>query len=227
MSDNDQDVNMFSESSTETGVEVQTAKSVPLDNRIAEVNRRLSKLDQSMQKIQQMFSAVQPADKAAVQATYPVEDTSEGYMTKGEYYKQRDSEEYEKIKSVYPELDQQSDTFDSEFFQLADVYYQEFSTSKTPMIRKQAVQKAVQQAALETGKFQQLERSKALSDEARRSRLLGEGTTAPKGVQKDAESEVSSNVKTLAKLFGVDDKKLKHATDYATYQNSLKNKGNK
>lgn len=202
------DVNNAVDSSTDAGVEGTAPKTVPVENRIAEVNRRLSKLERSIDdKLQTLLSNLQPAEKAV---TYTQQETtSEAYMTKGEYYKQKDSEEYERIKAIYPELDKNSENFDEEFFKLADVYYQEFSNSKMPALRQKAVQKAVEQAAVETGKFQQLERSKALSDELRRSRLLGEGTTAPKAVQKDAASAIPENVKTLAKLFGIDDKRLK------------------
>jgi hypothetical protein len=184
------------------GTEASTApKQVPVENRVAELNRKLNGLSG---KIDQLISSLHKPSAENASAVHdaapgdPVSQLREEIMVD----KHRDS--FKKATDIFPELDQKSETYDEDFFREVDSMYRQLSAIKDP----DAPFKAAKLVALERGKFEQLEREKLFADESRRSRILSEGGAAPKQNTKPKES-VPENLKALAQLLGTNQDKLK------------------
>jgi uncharacterized phage infection (PIP) family protein YhgE len=185
-----------------------TSQVDPLKNLKAEMNRKLSKLTETVSTLAATIQQSQKSNQVA-----PVEETEtpdyKRYVdarfqeTHQSQVKQGQEQAWQKALEIYPELNQDSEQFDEKFFKLADRYYGSFDLTKD----SEAPLKAVKLAALEVGKIEQLTKERLLKDEARRSRIISEGGTAPRESKQEKEPEMDAN--RLAKLGIKDPEKLK------------------
>jgi hypothetical protein len=185
----------------------------PTKNLKAEFNRKLSKMQQQMDnRLQQILQAVTsptgsqanaPAEKADFEEPeYKRYVDARFQESHKEVVKQGQESAWQKALELFPELNQDSDTFDEKFYKVADKYYGSFDLTRDP----DAPLKAVKLAALEIGKIEQLTKERLLKDDARRSRLIAEGAGSPRDAKR--EKPVQLNVGALAKLGIKDPKKL-------------------
>lgn len=201
------DVNTAAAETSSTSEGEGQSPSVPLENRVAELNRKFTQFQRQLDdKFGQLISSLQPAQAKTVTPVVdetPIESilknnvstiVDEKIMT----YKHAES--YQNALQAYPELDPNSSKFDEQFHSLANRYYASLKQSGFA----DAPLKAVRMAALDLGKTEQLERERILADEAKRMRTLGDGTNSPKPGQK-APKEPSYN-QTLAGLLKVNTK---------------------
>lgn len=210
MSDNISDVNTAMDSSATASTEAvdstTNTTAVPIENRVSELNRKLSKFEKSLdEKFSQLISYVQGAQQTATAPQAAAEAPITSILTSNvesivnqKIMQQKHAESYQNVLKSYPELNQDSDTFDEKFHSKADAYYRALSATNDP----DAPLKAVRLAAMDLGKFEQIERERVLADEARRMRTLGEGGTSHRGAQANQTSD-NQKLKGLAGLLGV------------------------
>lgn len=217
MSELDNDVNTSIDSSTvDTGAEgtpTNAATGVPVENRVAELNRKFSKFERTLdEKFSQLINYVQQGAKTAVSAPTqavdktPIEsilNSNVETIVNQKIMQQKHAESYQDVLRSYPELNQESDTFDEKFHSKADAYYRALSSINDP----EAPLKAVRLAAMDLGKYEQVERERLIADEARRMRTLSDGGSSHKGGQPSQNTD-TSKLKGLAGLMGVDTKGL-------------------
>lgn len=183
-------------------LEAKQAQPDPIKNLKGEFQRKISKLDEKLNAILQSVqgrhnsSVAQSADEAAEVDT-DVKQYVDTVVTQ-----QHQKTAFQDAISMFPELDPDSDSFDEKFYKAVDA---EFSTNqrkdpKGPL-------KAAKLVALEMGKIEQLTRSSLLKDEARRSRILSEGSSTPREAKKDKDPASQFNRQGLARL-GIDPEKL-------------------
>lgn len=207
-----------SEDSSNSNEGSERAKSVPVENRIAEMNRKAEKRFGSLEtKIDQLINFVSEsqqrsgggADKASQATDYEddpvVVARSEVQNLRAEMLKEKQAASLQEACEIFPELDQQSESFDEDFYKAVDQEFRKLSSTKDP----HSPLKAAKYVALEQGKIERLTRSKLLQDESRRSRLLGEGGTGQSRAQKKSSDELPANLSALADILKVDKKGLK------------------
>lgn len=186
------------ESSHDSNIAAQES----IKNLKAEMNRKFSKttneLKQELAEMKQLLIQNQGRNSAAEADT-----NSPDYKT---YVDARLSEKnvadvrkgqeaaWSNALELFPELNQDSDSFDEKFYKAADKYYSSFDLTKDA----DAPLKAVKLAALEMGKVEQLAKEKILKDEARRSRIISEGSSTPRENKK--KDSMSLNESNLARL---------------------------
>lgn len=191
--------------------DIKDAKGVSLQNRFGEVARKLNKLSDLESKIDQLLtvstkSAGSVNDYAAASSDYDDVDQKINSRLKALEAERLQSEhlvQFENLKKKYNELDKNSESYDPDFYRLADNYYKQFNLQQDP---KGAI-KAVEFAAYETGKIKQQAEKEVLQDEKRRSRKLAEGAGEPK---KASGEDIQVSQKTLSKL-GIKSKYLEKA----------------
>lgn len=212
MSELDNDVNNPVDSSTQETTVEGTTNAVPVENRVAELNRKFSKFERSLdEKFSQLINYVQGAKAAAPAPTQAVDKTPiESILNSNvetivnqKIMQQKHAESYQDVLKSYPELNQEADIFDEKFHSKADAYYRALSSINDP----EAPLKAVRLAAMDLGKYEQVERERLIADEARRMRTLGDGGSSHKGGQPSQNTD-TSKLKGLAGLMGVDTKGL-------------------
>lgn len=215
MSELENDVNTQVSSTSETGADGTTnTAAVPVENRVAELNRKFSKFERSLdEKFSQLINYVQQGAKTAVQAPTaqvvdktPIENilnSNVETIVNQKIMQQKHAESYQNVLASYPELNQESDTFDEKFHSKADAYYRALSSINDP----EAPLKAVRLAAMDLGKYEQVERERLIADEARRMRTLSDGGASHKSGQPSQNTD-TSKLKGLAGLMGVDTKGL-------------------
>jgi len=222
MSELENDVNTSVDSSaTEQTAEGTTnAAGVPVENRVAELNRKFSKFERSLdEKFSQLISYVQGQQSATATPQAAVEapinsilNNSVETIVNQKIMQQKHAESYKNVIKSYPELDQNGDNFDGDFHSKADAYYRALSSINDP----EAPLKAVRLAAMDLGKFEQVEREKLVADEANRMRTLGYGGHTSK-TGSNAQAKDDSRLKGLAGLMGVSGSELdKHIKKNAT-----------
>lgn len=181
---------------------------VPVENRIAELNRKFSglngKIDQIISSLQTKATAMTGADEAPSRGTTSTKGVNAVDQLRDELLVEKHVESFKRAVEAFPELDSKSENFDEGFYNETDALFRQLSMTRDP----EAPLKAAKFIALEKGKFAQLERNKVLADESRRTRFLSEGGISPKQATKP-KSEVPENLQTLAKLLGADQSKLK------------------
>lgn len=177
-------------------------QSDPIKNLKGEFQRKLSKLDE---KLNAVLNAVQARGSASV--AQPAEEAVEVDTDVKQYVdtvvtQQHQKTAFTKAIDMFPELDPDSDSFDEKFYKAVDA---EFSTNQ----RKDpnGPLKAAKLVALEMGKIEQLTRSNLLQDEARRSRILSEGSSTPREAKKEKDPAQQFNRQGLARL-GINPDKL-------------------
>lgn len=200
-----QDVNQ--EGTTESSAEAPKNNTVPVENRVAELNRKFSGLTS---KIDQLIESLQANSNQNVGAERPDAraESVKGYddvsRLRDEILTDKHRDSFKRAVEAFPELDKDSESYDEGFWKETDALYRQLSATRDP----EAPIKAAKFVALERGKFAQLERQKVLADESRRTRIMSEGGIAPKSASKPKET-VPSNLQTLATLLGADQAKLK------------------
>lgn len=217
--DTDKDVNKTdSESSGEQKVpevsfeSIKDNKGVSLENRWSEMSRKLndvseikSKLDQVLNNLAQQQAGLQGTSEQSINTD---DDEFDGMSAKQvavvidkklaarekTQLQEKHLSDFDKLKDQYPELDSTSDDYDPEFYKLANSNYLSLGLDAKP----NGAEDAVKYAAYLTGRTKKELEAEVLSDEARRSRKLSEGT---RGSSK-AKPEVN------------DDEALKQASKY-------------
>ncbi len=172
----------------------------PMKNLKGEFNRKFSKLENMVATLiqsQSRNSAPQPADEA-VEVDTDVKQYVSSVITE-----QKQVEAWQQALQMFPELNSDSEDFDEKFYKAVDA---EFSMNgrkdpKGPL-------KAAKLAALELGKLEQLTKANLLKDEARRSRIISEGSSTPREAKKEKDVTANFNVNALAKLGIKDPTKL-------------------
>jgi len=207
--DNGNDVNsMESASSTESNNQ-ETVKTVPVENRIAELNRKTDKkfndLAAKLDQLSTYLTSMQPT--AARETTYEGEMVPKGYVdarVKQVYEDQLREKQHQSWKQavqMFPELDPESDSYDDKFFKLADKEFLRFRQDDVD-----APLTAVEIAARKMGLYEKRSKEFVLEDDARRSRILGQGGAPTKSTKE--EKSLKMNEGALKRFFGIDAKKL-------------------
>lgn len=186
----------------------------------AEMNRKLSKMQSEMSaQLNQLAQLIQNKNSGTVAEDAPESPEYKRYVDarfqeaqKAEV-KTAQETAWNKALEMFPELDSNSEHFDEKFYKLADKFYTDYDLTRV----KDAPLRAVREAALELGKIEQLQREKLLKDEARRSRIIAEGASAPRETRKEQETKL--NEKGLAKL-GINPDKLKARLKTDKYKGS-------
>lgn len=176
----------------------------PTKNLKAEFNRKLSKLDEKLSKL---VNFVERSGQSS-----PVEETDEDVSDskrlkneiKAEAAREIHDQHFQDAKRVFPELDPESDSHDSKFYNEVDRVY-------TKLLRadptdKDALKEAVEIVANRTGRYEQLVQNKFLKDEARRSRIIAEGSSAPRDAKKEKETAMNES---MLQRMGINPDKLK------------------
>lgn len=181
-------------------------RGVKLSNVFKEVTRKLSRVNDLNTKLDLILQGQQArtVDNTSSSANANLDASVKDYIDArlvADKKAEITSSQQAALKNTYktfPELDQNSDSFDSDFFQLA-IEHEKFIDINDP----QRPMKAAKLAALELGKLEKLATQKVLQDEARRSRILGEGSVQPKDTPKKS-STASMNKQALTRLLKID-----------------------
>lgn len=181
--------------------EAKNTQQDPIKNLKGEFQRKISKLDE---KLNAVLNAVQ--SRSASPLSQSVEETPEVDTDVKQYVDtvfthQKQVDAWQEALGMFPELNPESESFDEKFYKAVDA---EFSSN----LRKdpRGPLKAAKLTAMELGKLEQLTQTKLLKDEARRSRILSEGSSTPREAKK-ADPASQFNVKGLARL-GINPDKL-------------------
>lgn len=200
------------ETDVNEGTDASTApKTVPVENRIAEMNRKFNNLSSNLnEKIDQLINFMQttntktPVENTTSYSANPPSndvvaytDTAVGKIRE-ELLIEKQKQSFEKALELFPELDPKSDIYDSDFYTLVDAEFKKQAMSKDP----NAPLKAAKLVALDQGKLEKLQRNQVLADESRRTRMLSEGGNAPNKASK-TKSAMPDSLKQLSQLFGV------------------------
>lgn len=200
---------VVADSSTAASDAGQSAsKSVPVENRIAELNRKTEKkFNDLASKIDQLMSFVNQAQTPKTTTSYDINIDPKDYVdarVKQVYkdqVKEKQKESWQKALEIFPELDPESDSYDDKFFKLAD---KEFSRFREDDIESPLT--AAENAARKLGLYDKRIKEANLKDEVRRTRLLGEGGSTSKQTKKEAPVKMNENL--LQRFFKIDPKKL-------------------
>lgn len=182
-------------------LETKNAQQDPIKNLKGEFQRKISKLDE---KLNAVLNAVQARTVTASQAVEetPEVDTDVKQYVDTVFTHQKQVDAWQEALGMFPELNPDSEAFDEKFYKAVDA---EFSAN----LRKDPFGplKAAKLTAMEMGKMEQLTKNKLLKDEARRSRILSEGSSTPREAKKTQDPASQFNIKGLARL-GIDATKL-------------------
>lgn len=173
----------------------------PIKNLKGEFQRKISKLDEKLTAVLNAVQARTATSSTAAEEAPQVDGDVKHYVdTVFNHQKQNDA--WNEALGMFPELNPEGDAFDEKFYKAVDA---EFSSN----LRKdpRGPLKAAKLVAVELGKIEQLTQSKILKDEARRSRILSEGSSTPREAKKNQDPSTSFNVQGLARL-GINPEKL-------------------
>ena len=203
---------------------------IPLQNRLAELTRKFTRyqenMDEKFGQLVQILSQQKAGSKAQEDDDSSSDLDPKAYADfrfkqvkeelKNESMVEKHKTSFHQALKVFPELNQESETYDKSFFQAANKYYEALKGTDAD-----APMKAARLAAIDFNKYEQIERERVLTDEAKRSRMLGDGISSPRGHQKQ-EVGITDNLKSLAQLLGKDQKKLGefYEKNKARYQRS-------
>jgi hypothetical protein len=167
-----------------------------------EFNRKLSKMEQKLDAVLNAFNTTRPQVTTQAAEEAPEVDGDVKQYVDSILVQNNQKSSLQEAYEMFPELDPESDSFDEKFFNAVDA---EFSSN----LRKdpKGPLKAAKLMALELGKMEQLAQTKVLKDEARRSRILSEGSSTTREAKKDKDPSSQFNVKGLARL-GINADKL-------------------
>lgn len=213
------DGNTAQESVAETAAQALNVNSivdergVPLGNVLKEVTRKLGRISEISSKLDMLLqnnvSANVSPDKGAFVATSDVIDSDTKRYIDARLMEDKRAQ-IEKAQKVvldtvfktFPELDKSSDDYDAEFFNLAVEYEKNINEldPDRPM-------KAAKLAALDLGKVEKITKAKVLQDDARRSRILSEGS-APSKETKKSQPKGNMNNAAISRFLKVDPKKV-------------------
>jgi hypothetical protein len=206
--------------------DILDSKGVPLENRLNEMFRKVNRFSEQVSKIDDIWASIVNnksqqtlAEKAGISAGYmdsddiPVEAKVEKVFERKmrektlEDLRHEHLKQFEEMKKIYPELDKDSDSYDSDFYREADRIYQ-----KAFVDEPTGAKDAVQIAAVKTGRIQRLAEQALLKDEARRSRKIAEGSSNTKANKASNEDDGDdAQVKKGMSKFNIDPKYYKKA----------------
>jgi hypothetical protein len=187
-------------------------RGVPLSNVLKEQARKLGKLSDISAKLDLLLQHGS-ADNASNGDSAPdvkLDDATKRYIDarlnadKKMELEKAQKETISKVYKSFPELNQDSDQFDSNFFDLA-VEHEKTISPTDP----QRSLKAAKLAALDLGKIEQITKAQILQDEKRRTRYLEEGgaeMTAAKAKKSPTISQEAAN--NLKRYLKIDAKKV-------------------
>lgn len=174
----------------------------PIKNLKGEFQRKFSKLEKTNQAILEALKQARVAPASQVVEETPEVDTDVKQYVDSVLTQSTQKSALQEAYEMFPELNPDSESFDEKFYNAVDA---EFSSNlrrdpKGPL-------KAAKLIAVELGKIEQLTKTKLLKDEARRSRILSEGSSTPRESKKAQDPASGFNVKGLARL-GINADKL-------------------
>lgn len=172
-----------------------------IKNLKGEFNRKISQMSDKLDAVLNAFSTRNAVATPAVDETPDVDTDVKQYVS-SVVTQEKQKDAWQEALVMFPELNPESESFDEKFYKAVDA---EFSTNQRRDPRGPL--KAAKLAALELGKIEQLTRTSLLKDEARRSRILSEGSSTPREAKKEKDVASQFNVKGLAKL-GINPEKL-------------------
>lgn len=165
-----------------------------------EFNRKISKLENMVASLIETQSGNKQAK--SVDETVSVDTDVKQYVS-SVLTEQKQMEAYQQAIQMFPELNPESDDFDEKFYKAVDA---EFSSNSRKDPRGPL--KAAKLVALELGKIDQLTKASLYKDDARRARIVSEGTAATKEARKEKDVAANFNANALAKLGIKDPAKL-------------------
>jgi Na+/phosphate symporter len=188
------------------------AKVSNLDNKVAELLRKVNKVGELSTKVDQLLNYVsssRPAQPAGLPSAS--DDDDDVPMTKAEYkayeafktkevLKETQKASLQKAVDAYPELSDQG----SEFYQMVDKYF-----AKNFAGEPNGPEEAAAFVAFKLGYNKKAAAEAVLNDDARRSRILSEGGTAARQTAPETPGTSGINENRLKNLLGVDPAKIK------------------
>lgn len=186
-------------------------RGVPLGNVLKEMNRKLGRVNELTSKIDMLLqNNVKPAatapdnGPAAANIDYDTKAYIDARLNaeKRAMVEKAQQDALNKVFTTFPELDQNSDNYDSKFYNLAV----EYEKTIDPLDPDRSF-KAAKLAALDIGKIEALTKAKVLQDDSRRARILEEGSAPAKGTKK-ATPELKMNKSAIATYFKIDPAKV-------------------
>jgi hypothetical protein len=189
-------------------------RGVPLGNVLKEVTRKLGRINEVNAKLDMLLqnnvtTANQSPDEGTQEAAEGVDVKTKRYVdSRLEKFKQLDiekaqNEALDQVFKTFPELNKTSDDFDQDFFNLA-VEYENSLDKKDPA----RPMKAAKLAALDLGKIERIQKAKIIQDEARRTRMLTEGSAPSKEGSTKAAPKQQMNKAAIEKWFKIDASKV-------------------
>ena len=192
--------------------QVKDERGVPLGNVLKEVTRKLGRLNDISSKIDMLLqNNVSSATTTPDNGSYGAEtiDSETKRYVDARFREEKQAlttktqrQTLEKVYATFPELDKNSDAYDSKFLDLAIEYEKSIDATdpERPM-------KAAKLAALDVGKIEALTKAKVLQDDNRRSRILSEGSTSTKETKK-ATPDLKMNKSAIQQYFKIDPSKI-------------------
>ncbi len=186
--------------------DIKDSKGVPLENRWGEMTRKLNKVSDLESKLDQVLNTLSTQQQNAAQ-TDIFEDEFSGMSAKEiasvidqklaekERFslQQKHLNDFEKMKKVYPELDKNAPEYDPEFYSLANNLYMNRGLDRDP----DGAVEAIEYAAYKSGRAKKSVEAEIISDEARRSRKLAEGTQGSRKAKSDVDELPADALKKL------------------------------
>lgn len=189
-----------------------------IKNLKAEMNRKFSKINDIKSQVDLLVNFIGQQQ----QPTGTVSDDKSNADPVVQYVEKRFQEQdkkaidaqhkrdFQEAVTKFPELDENSDQYDPKFYDMVDKLF-----GKRQGNDPEALKEAVEIAAVRMGKIERLTQDKLLKDEARRSRLIAEGTNAPR--EGRGKTEATVDEKALQRL-GIDPAKFKKRLKDEKYQ---------
>lgn len=206
---NESEANASQERQTETqklsASNIVDERGVPLTNVMKELNRKIGRVTELSNKIdlllQQQNKPTMVADNALIGGA-ELDDATKRYIDARLLEDQRKTIEkkqevaIQNVLKTFPDLDQDSESFDKEFYDLAVAYEKTID----PMDPDRPL-KAAKLAALDTGRIEKLTKAKVIQDDSRRARILSEGGIEAKESKKEKATTMNKNaIKSLLKI---------------------------
>lgn len=194
---------------------VVDSRGVPLGNVLAEVTRKLGKMNEINAKLDLVLQGNQAAGKAPTEIPNinmaSIDGDIKAYVDsqlaplkeeKKVHLERAQKSALEQTFKTFPELQTSSDDFDQEFFNLAVEYETKMDASDP-----QRPMKAAKLAALELGKMEKITKAKLLQDENRRSRIISEGSASSNEKAKPSNKQ-TLNKSAIKQYFKIDSAKI-------------------
>lgn len=212
MSEEAEALNETSNAGPITFDKVVDERGVPLGNVLKEVTRKLGRMNEMNAKLDLLLQTTTPSTQLpdeGAEVARGVDSKTKSYIDsrfeKAQYAEVEKAQKLsiDQVFKTFPELSKSSDDFDPEFLDLA-TNYESNMNPKDP----ERPMKAAKLAALDLGKIERITKARVIQDEARRTRMISEGSLPSKESTKQTGPKLTINKKNIEKWFKIDAAKV-------------------